>query len=69
MIVFLLIIVLIEGVMIMAAIDNLTQAVAALQSAVAAIILPVDNSAAEQAAADSINASIAALQAKVTPQV
>lgn len=48
----------------MAAIDNLNQAVADLQATVDALVVPVSNDAAIQAAADSINASIATLKSK-----
>lgn len=64
MVLILLIIVLIQGVILMAAIDNLNQAVADLQATVDALVVPVSNDAAIQAAADSINASIATLKSK-----
>lgn len=67
MLVFLIIVVLIEGVMIMAAIDNLTQAIADLKATIDNLIIPSGaNDAAIQAAADSVNASILALKAKVS---
>lgn len=65
MIFFLLILTIITtGVIIMAAIDNLNQAVIDLSTAVNAITIPTNNDVAIQAAADSINASIVTLKEK-----
>lgn len=67
MIVTLLIIVLIIiGVIIMAAIDNLNQAVLDLSNAVNNLSIPTSDDGAIQAAADSINASIAILNSKIS---
>lgn len=60
----LIIVILIEGAFIMAAIDNLNQSVVDLKAAIDAINIPSNNDVAIQAAADSINASIVALKAK-----
>lgn len=49
---------------IMAAIDNLTQATLDLKTAVDALVVPTNNDVAIQAAADSINSSIAELKTK-----
>lgn len=59
-----LIIIIYIGVCIMTAIDNLNQAIADLQETVSALVVPVNNDVAIQDAANSINASIAALKAK-----
>lgn len=49
----------------MSAIENLNQAVSDLQATVNALVIPVSNDVAIQSAADSINASVVALKAKV----
>lgn len=64
-IIILLTAILIQGVLIMSAIENLNQAVSDLQATVNALVIPVSNDVAIQSAADSINASVVALKAKV----
>ncbi len=50
----------------MAAIDNLNQAVTELQNTINNLVVPTNNDAAIQAAADNITAANAALKAKVS---
>lgn len=60
-----LIILSIEWIMIMTAMDNLNKAVADLKETIDALNIPSNNDAAIQAAADSINASIESLKSKI----
>jgi RES domain-containing protein len=64
-IIILLLIIIYLGEKIMSAIENLNQAVVDLQAIIGALVVPVNNDAAIQAAADSIAAANAALKAKV----
>ncbi len=50
----------------MAAIDNLNQAVTELQNTINNLVVPTNNDAAIQTAADNITAANAALKAKVS---
>lgn len=68
-ILIILLVITIQGAIVMSAIDNLIQATAVLKLAVEQIVIPSNNDAQIQAATDSINNSIANLQAKVTPTV